>query len=72
MTLEGYITKKVKGDTYLFRDSSGTVNIDAPVSTFKGKTYSDEDKVCVSGKVYGKGESAHPGGHFHLYHIPYP
>jgi uncharacterized protein (TIGR00156 family) len=59
VTLEGYIVKKIKGDTYQFRDSSGTVNIDAPASTFKGKTYSAEDKVRVSGKVYGKGESAH-------------
>jgi uncharacterized protein (TIGR00156 family) len=58
-TLEGYIVKKVNGDTYQFRDSSGTVIIDAPASTFKGKTYSAEDKVRVSGKVFGKGESAH-------------
>lgn len=59
VTLEGYITHKIKGDTYQFRDSSGTVNIDAPVSTFKGKTFNAEDKVRVSGKVFGKGESAH-------------
>ena len=51
------LVKKIKGDTYQFRDSSGTVNIDAPPSTFKGKSYSAEDKVRVSGKVYGKGES---------------
>lgn len=59
VTLEGYIVKKVGGDTYQFRDSTGTVSIDAPASTFKGKTYSAEDKVRVSGKVFGKGESAH-------------
>lgn len=59
VTLEGYIVKKVKGDTYQFRDSSGTVNIDAPTTTFKGKTYNAEDKVRVSGKVFGKGESTH-------------
>ncbi len=58
-TLEGYIVKKISGDMYQFRDSSGTVNIDAPAFTFKGKTYSAEDKVRVSGKVFGRGESAH-------------
>lgn len=58
-TLEGYIVRKVSGDTYQFRDSSGIISIDAPASTFKGKTYSAEDKVRVSGKVFGRGESAH-------------
>ena len=58
-TLEGYIVKKVKGDIYQFRDSTGTVNIEAPATTFKGKTYSAEDKVRVSGKVFGKGEKTH-------------
>ncbi|MDF7651917.1 NirD/YgiW/YdeI family stress tolerance protein [Pantoea sp. Acro-805] len=57
-TLEGYIVKKVEGDTYQFRDSTGTVNIDAPPAAFRGKTYNAEDKVRVSGKVSGKGESA--------------
>ncbi|MGK3122836.1 YgiW/YdeI family stress tolerance OB fold protein [Candidatus Pantoea formicae] len=55
-TLEGFIVKKVKGDMYQFRDSTGTVNIEAPAVTFKGKTYSAEDKVRVSGKVFGKGD----------------
>lgn len=59
VTLEGYIIKKVSGNTYQFRDSSGTVNIDAPEALFKGKTYNSEDKIRVSGKIYGKGESAH-------------
>ena len=59
VTLEGYIVKKIEGDTYQFRDSSGTVNIKAPPATFKGQTFSAEDKVRVSGKVFGKGESAH-------------
>jgi uncharacterized protein (TIGR00156 family) len=58
-TLEGYIVKKVKGDVYQFRDSTGTVHIEAPATTFKGKTYSAEDKVRVSGKVYGTGEHTH-------------
>lgn len=56
VTLEGFIVKRVKGDTYQFRDSTGTVNIDAPAMTFKGKTFSAEDKVRVSGKVVGKSE----------------
>lgn len=58
-TLEGHIVKKIKGDTYQFRDSSGTIRIDAPEATFKGKKFDSEDKIRVSGKVYGKGDSAH-------------
>lgn len=56
-TLEGYIVKKVKDNTYLFRDSSGTVHINASESAFKGKTFSAEDKIRVSGKVFGKGNN---------------
>jgi uncharacterized protein (TIGR00156 family) len=59
VTLEGYIVKKVKGNIYQFRDSTGTVNIDAPEATFKGKTFNSEDKIRVSGKVFGKGKNAH-------------
>ena len=58
-TLEGYIVKRIEDDTYQFRDSTGTVNIDASPATFKGKTYSAEDKVRVSGKVFGKGDNTH-------------
>lgn len=57
VTLEGYIVKKLSGDNYQFRDSTGTVTIKAAADTFKGKTYNAEDQVRVSGKVYGRGES---------------
>ena len=56
VTLEGYIVKKEQGDTYQFRDNTGTLPIIAPKKTFDGKTYSAEDKVRVSGKVHGKGQ----------------
>ncbi len=59
VTLEGNIVKRIDGDAYQFQDSSGTVKILAPTATFKGKTYSAEDKVRVSGKVFGKGNNAH-------------
>ncbi|MBK0091174.1 NirD/YgiW/YdeI family stress tolerance protein [Erwinia sp. S59] len=58
-TLEGYIVKRIEDDTYQFRDSTGTVYIDASPATFKGKTYSAEDKVRVSGKVHGKGQATY-------------
>jgi len=57
VTLEGYIVKKLGDNSYQFRDNSGTVRIDAPVESFKGKTYDSTDKIRVSGKVYGKGEA---------------
>lgn len=56
VTLEGYIVKKQQGDSYQFRDSTGTVTIHAKSDTFKGKTYDSKDKVRVSGKVYGHGD----------------
>ena len=56
VTLEGYIVKKEQGDTYQFRDNTGTLPIIAPQKTLDGKTYSAEDKVRVSGKVHGKGQ----------------
>lgn len=56
VTLEGYIVKKVKGNTYQFRDPTGTINIMAQNNTFKGKTYSAEDLVRVSGRVHGHGD----------------
>ncbi|MBK0122508.1 NirD/YgiW/YdeI family stress tolerance protein [Pantoea sp. S61] len=58
-TLEGYIVKRIEDDTYQFRDSTGTVYIDASPATFKGKTYSAEDKVRVSAKVHGKGQATY-------------
>lgn len=59
VTLEGNIVKKISSDVYEFRDSSGVVNIHAPAAAFRGKTYSAEDKIRVSGKVFGKGDTAH-------------
>ncbi|MFJ5158320.1 YgiW/YdeI family stress tolerance OB fold protein [Pantoea sp. NPDC088449] len=56
VTLEGYIVEKLKGDSYKFRDNTGNVTIIADANAFKGKTYSADDKVRVSGKVYGHGE----------------
>ncbi|ORM75071.1 hypothetical protein HA48_01035 [Pantoea wallisii] len=59
VTLEGYIVKKLKGDSYQFRDSTGTVTIKAKEETFKGKTFDAKDQIRVSGKVYGRGDSTH-------------
>lgn len=56
VTLEGHIIEKLKGDSYKFRDNTGTITINAEKSAFKEKTYSADDKVRVSGKVYGRGE----------------
>ncbi|MBA0038050.1 NirD/YgiW/YdeI family stress tolerance protein [Pantoea sp. BIGb0393] len=56
VTLEGHIIEKLQGDDYRFRDDTGTITIQAEKSTFKEKTYSADDKVRVSGKVYGRGD----------------
>lgn len=57
VTLEGYILKKLQGDNYQFRDSTGTITIIAPEKTFDGKTFKADDQVRVSGRVHGKGEN---------------
>ncbi|WP_312184361.1 NirD/YgiW/YdeI family stress tolerance protein [Pantoea sp. CTOTU46764] len=56
VTLEGHIIEKLKGDSYKFRDDTGTIIITAEQAAFKEKTYSASDKVRVSGKVYGRGD----------------
>lgn len=56
VTLEGYIIEKLQGDSYKFRDNTGTITINAEKPTFKEKTFTADDKVRVSGKVYGRGE----------------
>ncbi|WP_312043097.1 NirD/YgiW/YdeI family stress tolerance protein [Erwinia sp.] len=57
-TLEGYIVSEQKPGSYLFRDSSDEVRLQAPAEAFLGKTYQSDDKVRVSGRVYGKADSA--------------
>lgn len=56
VTLEGYIIEQLKGDSYKFRDNTGTITLHAEKSTFKEKTFDANDKVRVSGKVYGRGD----------------
>ncbi|UVC30898.1 YgiW/YdeI family stress tolerance OB fold protein [Pantoea sp. SOD02] len=59
VTLEGYIVKKLKDESYEFRDNTGTITLDAKAEAFKGKTYKADDKIRVSGKVYGRGDNSH-------------
>ncbi len=57
-TLEGYIVKEQRPGSYLFRDASDEVRLQASADAFLGKTYQADDKVRVSGRVYGRADNA--------------
>lgn len=41
----------LSGDHYLFRDASGTVNVEIDRKYWNGGTVSPEDKVEIQGKI---------------------
>ena len=51
VTLRGNIEKRIKGDHYLFRDSTGTVEIEIDNDKWHGLTVGPEDVVEILGEV---------------------
>lgn len=51
VTLRGYIEKRLKGDKYLFRDSTGTVEIEIDDDDWHGVTVGPQDLVEITGEV---------------------
>ena len=49
--LRGNITERQSDDRYLFRDESGTVNIEIDHKRWNGQTITPQDKVEIQGKV---------------------
>lgn len=49
--LRGSIVERLSGDHYLFRDASGTVNVEIDRKYWNGVTVSPEDKVEIQGKI---------------------
>lgn len=49
--LRGNIEKRIKGDDYLFRDSSGSIKIDIDDDKWNGLTVGPNDTVEIVGEV---------------------
>lgn len=49
--LQGNIEQRLGDDTYLFRDSTGTINVDISHKRWGGQTITPTDKVQIEGEV---------------------
>ncbi|WP_370612404.1 YgiW/YdeI family stress tolerance OB fold protein [Citrobacter meridianamericanus] len=49
--LHGSIVERLSGEHYLFRDASGTVNVEIDRKYWNGMTVSPEDNVEIQGKI---------------------
>jgi uncharacterized protein (TIGR00156 family) len=49
--LEGYIDQRTGSDKYIFRDNSGTINVDIDHDRWQGQNVSPKDKVRIEGEV---------------------
>jgi len=49
--LEGYIDQRTGHDKYIFRDDSGTINVDIDNDRWQGQNVSPKDKVRLEGEV---------------------
>ncbi|PDO86228.1 YgiW/YdeI family stress tolerance OB fold protein [Kosakonia pseudosacchari] len=51
VTLRGNIVERISDDTYLFKDSTGTINIDINHKRWNGVTVGPQDTVEIQGEV---------------------
>lgn len=51
VTLRGQIERHLGGDDYLFRDSSGTIEVEIDQRRWNGQSVSPQDKVEISGEL---------------------
>ncbi len=51
VTLRGHIERSLGGDEYLFRDASGTIQVDIDRKRWQGQTITPTDLVEIQGKV---------------------
>ncbi|MEH5573133.1 NirD/YgiW/YdeI family stress tolerance protein [Raoultella ornithinolytica] len=55
VTLEGNIVSKGKDSNYIFRDTTGKIDIEIPDKVWSGQHFGAQDLVRVSGQVEGQG-----------------
>ncbi|MCA1923302.1 MULTISPECIES: YgiW/YdeI family stress tolerance OB fold protein [Buttiauxella] len=51
VTLRGKIESRIGGDHYIFRDTSGTINVDIDHKRWNGQTITPQDTVEIQGEV---------------------
>ncbi|MEW7313555.1 NirD/YgiW/YdeI family stress tolerance protein [Buttiauxella gaviniae] len=51
VTLRGKIESRIGGDHYIFRDASGTINVDVDHKRWNGQTITPKDTVEIQGEV---------------------
>lgn len=51
VTLEGYIVKQIDKDEFIFKDTTGEIQIDVNKRAWKGQTITPQDKIEIRGKV---------------------
>lgn len=51
VTLRGKIEQRIGGDHYIFRDASGTVNVEIDNKRWNGQTITPQDTVEIQGEV---------------------
>ena len=51
VTLRGNITERISDDLYIFKDASGTVNVDIDHKRWNGVTVTPQDVVEIQGEV---------------------
>ncbi|WP_194150494.1 YgiW/YdeI family stress tolerance OB fold protein [Ewingella americana] len=49
--LEGFIDQRVDHDKYIFRDNTGTLNVEIDGKRWQGQNVSPKDKIRIEGKV---------------------
>ncbi|MGP3592704.1 YgiW/YdeI family stress tolerance OB fold protein [Vagococcus sp. WN89Y] len=51
VTLRGNIIERISGDTYIFKDPTGTINIEIDDNRWNGVTVGPDDLVEIHGEV---------------------
>lgn len=51
VTLRGNIIERQSGDTYVFKDATGTINIDIDHKQWNGQAVGPEDEVIIQGEA---------------------
>lgn len=51
VTLRGHIEKRIGDEDYLFRDASGTLNVEIDDKRWDGQTIGPKDNVELQGKL---------------------
>lgn len=51
VTLRGNITERISGDTYVFKDATGTINVEIDDNRWNGVNVGPNDVVEIQGEV---------------------